>query len=398
MSVLNGKNILLGITGSIAAYKAPELLRQIQACNACVKVVMTKGGRAFVSALSLQALSGSKVFFKHLDPQTEMAMSHIELARWADFILIAPASANFIARLVHGFADDLLTTLCLASDKQIFLAPAMNRQMWENKITQKNLLALQNLGYLLLGPEEGEQACGETGYGRMLEPQKIIQNLEEILCPKGKLKGKRILITAGPTQEPLDPIRYMSNKSSGKMGYAIAKVAAQEGGQVSLVSGPTNLKVPKNVHFIPVKTSQQMEAAVLENYKNIDIFISAAAVSDYVPTSFSEQKIKKNETSLLIQLEKTNDILSTVAHKKDRPEICIGFAAETENLEENALQKLSSKNLDIIIANDVSEGKAIGMDQNEVTLFFKDGRKIFLPLEKKDTLAKAMIAHIADYI
>jgi phosphopantothenoylcysteine decarboxylase/phosphopantothenate--cysteine ligase len=394
------KKILLGITGSIAAYKIPELIRQLRAQNYDVKIVMTKAAKSFVTPLTLQCLSNNPVYEKLLDPEVEMTMGHIELARWADLILIAHASANCIAKLAHGMADDLLSTLCLVAQCPIMLAPAMNQQMWLNLATQDNIKILQQRGIQIWGPASGEQACGEVGPGRMLEPEEIVKHLDDAICslPCATARGRvrvgalRVLITAGPTQEPLDPVRFLSNHSSGKMGYSLAQAFVEHGAKVILISGPTNLEPPANLEkFISVTTAQEMLDQVLENMSNIDTLISAAAVADYRPVHVSAHKIKKNTESLALKLEKNPDILKAV--RTQYPNVfLVGFALETENLIANAEHKLNDKQLDMIIANQVSESNPIfGENNNSVTVLRKDGERVEFPMSSKQMLAEQLV-------
>jgi len=359
-AALRGKNIILGITGGIAAYKSADLTRRLQDAGAEVRVVMTMAAAEFVTPLTFQALSGNDVSFENTDPALDSGqsygkssgMKHIELARWADIILIAPASANTIAKLAHGRADNLLTTLCLASEAVKFFAPAMNRVMWDDPSTQQNCKALSAKNWIQLGPASGTQACGETGEGRMLEVSDIIDALYRNLR-SGELKGLNVTITAGPTYEAIDPVRYIGNRSSGRMGYAIATAAQEAGANVTLISGPSHLPVPEKVSFIAIESASEMKQAVLNNIQNCHIYISTAAVSDYRVDEVASQKIKKTEDALTLHLVKNEDILASVTRSPSRPFV-VGFAAETENLVKNAKDKLLRKNLDMIAANDVS--------------------------------------------
>jgi phosphopantothenoylcysteine decarboxylase/phosphopantothenate--cysteine ligase len=358
------KRILLGITGSIAAYKTPDLVRKLLDADFDVKVVLTESAKSFVSPLVLQTLaSPENVFEAFLEP----TMQHIQLAKWADIILIVPATANILAKLAHGFSDDLLSSTCLVSDKKIILAPGMNQSMWLNTATAHNVETLKSRNIEFWGPDEGIQACGDMGPGRMLEPNEIIQRL--LIQPNTKplLSGKKILITAGPTQEPIDPVRFISNRSSGKMGYALAKEAMLMGADVTLISGPVSLKNPGCKQFIPVKTARDMAEAVELNLEGKDVFIAAAAVADYEVESVSSQKIKKTGQSLELLLKPTKDILLSLVAQSNKPYL-IGFAAETENLIENAQGKLQRKNLDMMIANDVSR-QDIGFDSSDNEVF-----------------------------
>ncbi|MDB4281552.1 bifunctional phosphopantothenoylcysteine decarboxylase/phosphopantothenate--cysteine ligase CoaBC [Paraglaciecola sp.] len=371
---LDKTNIILGITGGIAAYKTPDLVRKLVAKGANVRVVMTDSAKEFVSPLALQAVSGNSVSDNLLDKDAEAAMGHIELARWADKLLIAPATANFMAKLTHGLADDLLSTLCLATTAPIYVAPAMNQQMWNADATQANLNSLELRKVQFLGPAQGEQACGDVGPGRMLEPQEIADLLWQ-QTPEKTLTGKRITITAGPTREEIDPVRYLSNHSSGKMGYALAIAAQELGATVTLISGPVNLLPPANIQTIPVSSAQQMHDAVMHTTHNCDIFIGCAAVADYRVQHKSNQKIKKSNSELTLTFVKNPDILSDVAHLTNAP-FTLGFAAETQNLREYALGKLQRKKLNMIAANDVSDS-TIGFnnEQNALTVFWSKGEK-----------------------
>jgi phosphopantothenoylcysteine decarboxylase / phosphopantothenate---cysteine ligase len=393
MYQLTGKRILLGVTGGIAAYKSAVLLRLLRNSGADVRVVMTSGATEFVTPLTFQALSGKPVHTELLDLEAESAMGHIELARWADLILIAPASANFLARYANGFADDLLSTLCLATDAPVILAPAMNQQMWSNAATQENLEKLKTRGVSIVGPAEGEQACGEHGPGRMLEAEEIA-----LLAAKSFetniLTGSRVLVTAGPTREAIDPVRYITNRSSGKMGYAVAMAAQEAGADVSLVSGPVNLPEPERVKLINVNSAAEMHSAVMQKISDTDIFISAAAVADYCLENIAQQKIKKSDDSFELKLKKNPDILSEVSALQNAP-FSVGFAAETENLEANAQSKLHSKKLDMIAANQVGDGKGFDTETNALTVFWKTGQKQ-LQQAPKTRLARNLINLIAD--
>lgn len=399
---LKNHNILLGITGGIAAYKAPDLVRKLTAKGADVRVVLTDSATEFVSPLALQAVSGNPVSDDLLDRNAEAAMGHIELARWADALLIAPATANTIAKLAAGLADDLLTTLCLATRAPITLAPAMNQQMWHAAATQENLDKLRQRNVTLFGPDEGEQACGDVGPGRMLEPQQIADMLEQALLSKdsqqilsGSLRGKRLLLTAGPTREAIDPVRYLSNHSSGKMGFALASAAHQAGAEVTLVSGPVGLPTPEGVTRIDVSSAAQMHQAVMENLEDTDIFIGCAAVADYRPERADQQKIKKNEEKLTLTFVKNPDILSDVA-AAETPPFTVGFAAETQQVRQYAREKLTRKRIDMIAANDVSD-PSIGFnsDDNALTVFWHDGEKS-LQRADKNQLASQLVALIAE--
>ena len=390
---LMNKKILLGITGSIAAYKTCELVRELKKAGAFVRVVMTSSAREFVTPMSLQALSGERVLTDLLDEEAEAAMGHIELARWADFILIAPASADLMARLSVGRADDLLTTLCLASKAPIAIAPAMNQQMWLNQSTQENLSLLKAKRIKIWGPAEGEQACGDVGPGRMWEVNELLTQLATVF-KTGGLAGQNVLITAGPTYEAIDPVRYIANRSSGKMGYALAVASRDAGAKVLLISGPTQLTVPEGVEHMPVKTAQQMHDAVMNAIKGKDIFIGAAAVADYAPIAVSDKKLKKTNSTLTIELSKTTDILAKIAALADKPFV-VGFSAETNNVIDYAKQKLELKQLDMIVANQVGEGMGFEVDDNEVSLCFASGETLELPKQNKQLIANQIIEQLA---
>lgn len=394
MGTLVNKRILLGVTGGIAAYKSADLTRRLREAGAAVRVVMTDAACEFITELTLQAVSGQPVHRNLLDTQAESAMGHIELARWADAILVAPASADFLARLSQGRGDDLLTTLCLASAAPLAVAPAMNQQMWRNPATQANVATLRQRGVQVFGPAEGSQACGDVGPGRMLEPTELA-TLTAGLFESGALDGLNMLITAGPTWEALDPVRGLTNKSSGKMGYAVAEAAAEAGARVTLISGPVTLTPPARVTTVRVTSAQEMYAAVHERISSAIIFIGIAAVADYRPASMAEQKIKKTAERLTIELVRNPDILASVAALKPAP-FTVGFAAETEHLEAAARAKLAAKGVDLIAANLVggSEG-GFGADENRLLLVDRDGTTE-LPLASKTQLARALIQHIAD--
>jgi len=397
MHKLTGKNIILGISGGIAAYKSAQLVRLLTKFGANVKVVMTKNATKFISPLTLQALSANPVCSELLDHNAEAAMNHIELAKWANMIIIAPASANLIARVASGFADDLLTTLILATKAKIFIAPAMNQAMWNNLATKNNIDTLQKLNIRVLGPANGVQACGDIGFGRMLEPEEIIQLLANSLGNQ-LLQGKKVLITAGPTRENIDPVRYISNHSSGKMGFALAQAAALAGADVTLVAGPAHLDTPPKVKRINVVTAQQMLAACLSNLP-CDILLATAAVADYRPRFVNDQKIKKQHDSdqeLSLELIRNPDILATLA-KRDDCKFSVGFAAETQNLLQFAQIKLNAKNLDLIIANDVAN-QTIGFnsDDNAVTIIERNLQKTIFPKASKHTIAHQIIQFISD--
>ncbi len=379
--------ILLGVSGGIAAYKAAELVRRLGERGAEVRVVMTAAARSFITPLTLQALSGHEVRCDLLDPGAEAGMDHIELARWADLVLVAPATADLMARLAAGLADDLLTTLALATTAPLVLAPAMNHRMWLNPATQENLARLRDRGVRILGPAEGDQACGEWGPGRMLEPGEILDAL--VLGADSQLAGRQVLVTAGPTREALDPVRYLSNRSSGRMGYALAESLAARGAEVTMVSGPSALAVPHRVELVAVESALEMEAAVMARIGACDLFVAAAAVSDYRPQATAEEKIKKNQAELHLHLVKNPDILARVAALNGGP-FTVGFAAETRDLEEQARTKLAAKGLDMIAANLVG-GETGGFErpENALLVLWPGGRRS-LPLGPKARLAEAL--------
>jgi phosphopantothenoylcysteine decarboxylase/phosphopantothenate--cysteine ligase len=390
---LAGKHILLGVTGGIAAYKAAELTRLLTGAGALVRVVMTRAATAFVAPLTFQALSGHPVHLELLDPAEESAMDHIRLARWADLVLIAPATADCIARLRAGLADDLLTTLSLAATAPLAVAPAMNQAMWAHPATRENLGVLAARGVRVLGPAEGPQACGETGPGRMLEPAAIVAVVADF-WGAGPLAGLTVLISAGPTREPIDPVRYIGNRSSGKMGYALAAAAADRGARVILVSGPTALSPPAGVETVRIETAEEMYGAVLGRAGDADIYIGAAAVADYAPAEAEPQKIKKNMETLTLSLRKTRDILAAVAALEQRP-FTVGFAAETEALEANARGKLAGKRLDLVAANQVGGGLGFEADDNALYVCWPGG-DTRLPVAPKRVLAGRLLELIAE--
>jgi len=393
------KHILLGVSGGIAAYKSAELVRLLRKQGAEVRVVMTKSAMEFISPLTFQALSGNPVHSELLDAEAENAMGHISLARWADLLIIAPATANLIAKLSHGLADDLLSTLYLAATCPVYVAPAMNQAMWNKAVTQENIEKLKHHGIKLIGPEQGDQACGETGFGRMSEPGHIckhltyaleFQNPSTVQC----LEGLKVLISAGPTREPLDPVRYLTNRSSGKMGYALANAALKAGAEVTLVSGPVTLTAPLNIDLVKVETAAQMHEAVITRAPDHTIYIGAAAVADYSPAIMEPEKIKKQQEETTIILHKTRDILAEVAQLDKRP-FTVGFAAETHDLETYARDKLARKNLDMIAANWV--GRELGgfdSEQNALHVFWGNGEKTLAMMDKTH-LAEQLISLIA---
>ncbi|HGE6125660.1 TPA: bifunctional phosphopantothenoylcysteine decarboxylase/phosphopantothenate--cysteine ligase CoaBC [Vibrio cholerae] len=392
MQTLAGKKILLGISGGIAAYKCAELTRRLIERGATVQVVMTKAAKEFITPLTMQAVSGRPVSDSLLDPAAEASMGHIELAKWADLVLLAPATADLIARMAAGMGNDLLTTLVLATDSPVVVSPAMNQQMYRNLATQENIATLARRGMHIWGPAAGEQACGDIGPGRMLEPMDLVHRCEEFFGPK-PLAGKRVLLTAGPTREALDPVRYITNHSSGKMGFAIAKAAAQLGADVTLVSGPVHLPTPVGVNRIDVQSGLEMHSAVMKEATSHQIFIACAAVADYRPQTVAEQKIKKSRDNdtLTIEMVKNPDIVASVAALTENRPFTVGFAAETQDVETYARSKLVRKNLDMICANDVSiAGQGFNSNDNALTLFWKEGQHS-LPLTSKDALASAVM-------
>ena len=373
MQPIINKKILLGVTGGIAAYKSAELVRLLIKAGAEVRVVMTPAAREFVQPLTYQALSGHRVYVDLFDAEADSAMDHIELARWCDLMLVAPASADFHGKMTAGYADNLLLTLCLASRQPVAVAPAMNQQMFANAATAANLEQLNARGILVWGPDAGEQACGDVGPGRMLEPAHLLANLEAQFKP-GKLQGVEILLTAGPTREAIDPVRYISNRSSGKMGYALARAALLEGANVTLVSGPVALPPPPGVQLISVESAAEMYAAVMQEVDRSNVFIACAAVSDYRVDQQADHKIKKSTQTMTLDLVPNTDILAAVSALEKRP-FCVGFAAETRDLEQYALAKLEQKNLDMIAANLVGDGNGgFESDVNRLEVFWPGGR------------------------
>ena len=387
-------NVLLCVTGGIAAYKSAEIIRLFKKDGADVRVVMTESAKEFITPLTLQAVSGNEIHDSLLDIKAESAMGHIELAKWADIILIAPCTAESLAKITHGRADDLMGSVILASNATSYIAPAMNTTMWLDKSTQDNFQTLVSRGINFIGPDEGEQACGDVGPGRLVEPEKIIELIKSDLH-KGPLSGKTITITAGPTREQIDPVRYISNNSSGKMGYALAEAAKLQGANVNLVSGPVSLTANRGINLFKINSAAEMLNKVFECMESSDIFISCAAVADFKPANYSDTKIKKEESeNLEINLEKNHDILSEVS-KRHNSAYIVGFAAETSNVNDNASKKLNSKNLNMIISNDVSD-KTIGFDSddNEVHVITKN-ETIFLKKDKKIKIAREILNIIA---
>jgi phosphopantothenoylcysteine decarboxylase/phosphopantothenate--cysteine ligase len=388
---LNGKKILLGITGGIAAYKAAELVRLLRKQGADVRVAMTPAATRFVTPVTMQALSGQRVWTDLWDPEVPDNMAHIELSRDRDLIVVAPASADFLAKLAHGLADDLLSTLCLARRCPLMVAPAMNVEMWQNAANQRNVLSLYEDDVLFAGPAAGEQACGETGLGRMSEPAAIADELEAFFQPK-RLAGKRVVVTAGPTEEPLDPVRMLTNASSGKMGYAVARAAREAGAEVTLVSGPVALAAPQGVSRVKVRTAQEMFEAVKKAVAGCDVFVSVAAVADYRVRSPATQKIKKGSQKVVsLELEENPDILAWVA-SQPKPPFCVGFAAETENLAAHAAEKRARKNLPLLAANLAQE--ALGREDNSLILFDDKGQHS-LGQGPKIELARKLMSHVS---
>ena len=394
MSSLTNKRILLGVTGGIAAYKSADLVRRLQDAGAEVQVVMTPAAQEFITPLTLQALSGNPVHTALLDPEAEAGMGHIQLARWADLVLVAPASADFLARLVQGQGNDLLTTLCLATAAPIAVAPAMNQGMWRNASTQANIAVLIERQVHVFGPAAGEQACGDIGPGRMLESLALVDAAASLFVT-GMLAGKKVVITAGPTREPIDPVRYISNYSSGKMGYALAQAAAEAGAKTVLISGPTSLAAPDRVEYIAVTTAHEMLAASLQHAAGCDLFIAAAAVADYRPVQAAAQKIKKTgDETVTLELVKNQDIVASITALDQKP-FTVGFAAESENLIAYAQQKLQRKNLDLVVANNISvAGIGFNSDDNAVTLIDKMQQQE-ITQRSKQQLARELIAVFA---
>jgi len=394
-------NIVLGISGGIAAYKTPELVRRLRERGADVQIVMTASAEEFVTRTSLQAVSGRPIRSNLWDKEAEAAMSHIELARWADLVLIAPATAEIMARLAGGGAPDLLTTLCLATEAPIAIAPAMNRVMWANPAVQANRAKLEERGVQILGPDHGSQACGETGAGRMLEPDAIAA---AVCAPamagpaaEGPLRGRTVVVTAGPTREAIDPVRYITNRSSGKMGYAIAAAAHARGARVILISGPVALEEPRGVDVVNVETAEEMHAATRERVAEADIFIAAAAVADYRPVVQAAQKIKKTKDTMTLDLVRTPDILASVAALPNAP-FTVGFAAETDNVREYALGKLANKKLDVIVANRVGRDCGFDADDNAVDVLWGDGERQFPTMSKTELAREVMDVIVSRFL
>ncbi|WP_167455989.1 bifunctional phosphopantothenoylcysteine decarboxylase/phosphopantothenate--cysteine ligase CoaBC [Buttiauxella izardii] len=391
---LSGKKIVLGVSGGIAAYKTPELVRRLRERGAEVRVVMTEAAKAFITPLSLQAVSGYPVSDSLLDPAAEAAMGHIELGKWADLVILAPATADLIARITAGMANDLVSTICLATPSPVAVVPAMNQQMYRATATQHNLDVLASRGLLMWGPDSGSQACGDVGPGRMLDPLTIVEMAAQHFSVIKDLQHLNVMITAGPTRERLDPVRYITNDSSGKMGYAIAAAAAARGANVTLISGPVSLPTPAWVKRVDVTTALEMEAAVQQHVQEQQIFVGCAAVADYRAASVAEEKIKKQGDEITIKMVKNPDIVAGVAALLAHRPYVVGFAAETNNVEEYAQQKRLSKNLDLICANDVSQaGQGFNSENNALHLFWQDGDKV-LPLERKELLGHLLLNEI----
>lgn len=393
MLSLTNKRVLLGITGGIAAYKCAELSRLFAKAGAEVRVAMTRAATEFITPLTMQALSGNRVSLDLLDTEAEAAMGHIELARWADLVLVAPATADFIARLTHGQADDILSTLVLATNAPIAIAPAMNQAMWADSGTQANLQSLNERGFHIFGPGEGEQACGDVGLGRMLEPEQLIEH-SAALFDVGELAGLRFVITGGPTREAIDPVRFITNHSSGKMAYALAQEAAAAGAMVTLVSGPVNLPPPESVQLLDVESAEEMLAAVMENIGGARVFIGVAAVADYRPKLQAEEKIKKDSEDLTLELIKNPDIISEVAKLESKPFV-VGFAAETNSIVENGKEKLKNKNLDLLFANNATE--TFNSDSISVTAIAPDN-EFEIATANKNVVAREMLKLIAEKV
>ena len=397
MTNLTNKKIVLGITGGIAAYKCAELVRRLKDAGCEVKVVMTESAKHFITPLTMQAVSGETVSDSLLDPSAEASMGHIEFAKWADLILVAPATCNIIAKMAAGIADDLLTTLLLATPAKVAVAPAMNQQMYAHAATQANLATLKARNVLIWGPGKGEQACGDIGAGRMLEPHELVA-----LCTAKEhpqlLAGKTITITAGPTREPLDPVRFISNHSSGKMGYALAEAALQFGAKVNLISGPVTIKAPTGVNLINIESAEELLTESLTYAPQSDAFIGCAAVADYRAANIATQKMKKQGDELTLTLTKNPDVIAAIANLTQNRPYTVGFAAETQNVESYAKGKLQNKNLDMICANDVSKsGLGFNSDHNALTLYWHN-EQLELPTTSKVEIARKVIEQLAKYL
>ena len=397
--MLHGKSVVIGVTDSIAAYKAVELVRLLKKSEANVKVVMTDSACEFIRPLTFQVVSQNPVVTSMFNEPSHWEVEYVSIADEADIFVVAPATANIIAKLAYGIADDMLTSTVLATKAKKLIVPAMNVNMYENPVTQRNLEILVDMGFEIMDPDEGPLACGYSGKGRFPQPEKIFNKINEMMYETLDFKDKRILITAGPTREPIDPVRFISNHSSGKMGYSIAQIAERRGAQVILVSGPTNLKPPSGLYrFVSVETAQQMYEAVMKDFDQVDVVIKAAAVADYRPKSVSLEKIKKKDTDMCIELERNADILRELGDKK-RHQVLVGFAAETENIEKNASDKLNKKNLDMIVVNDVKQqGAGFGYDTNIAKILYKNGRIEALPQMLKTELANKILDRILEML
>ncbi|TFZ39569.1 bifunctional phosphopantothenoylcysteine decarboxylase/phosphopantothenate--cysteine ligase CoaBC [Soehngenia longivitae] len=398
--MLDNKNIIVGVTGGIAIYKTLDLISKLKKENANIEVIVTKAATEFITPLTFQTMSQNKVHFDMFGLVNEMEIEHISLAKKADVILVAPATANTLGKIANGIADNLLTTVIMATNKKVVFAPAMNTQMYKNPIVQNNIIKLKELGYEFINPGEGRLACGDEGTGKMAEPIQIIEYLKNLFTEKD-LIGKKIIVTAGPTQEAIDPVRYITNRSSGKMGYAIAKEASRRGADVILIAGPTDLEVPDGVKFERIITTQEMLEKINLYFDDADVLVKAAAPSDYKPTHFSDKKIKKETgiDKLEIDFEKNPDIAAYFGARKKNNQLIVGFAAETDDLYENATKKIQSKNLDFIVANDVTmEGAGFEVDTNIVSIIYKDGTIENLPIMEKSELAKIIIDKIKNIL
>ncbi len=394
MHILTNKKILLGVSGSVAAYRAPELARRLAEHGAEVRAVLTEGGAKLISPLLMQAVTGAPARSSLWDEAAEAAMSHIELARWADCIVIAPATANTIARLARGEASDLLGTLCLASNAPVLVAPAMNRNMWSNRATQENCAALRERGCVLVGPDHGQQACGDVGEGRMSAVPEIVEAVERSVGVSDQLAGQRVLITAGPTREPIDPVRFLSNRSTGTMGFELADAAARAGADVQLVTGPTSRSTPPGVERLDVVTAGEMLDAVMERAPDCHVFIACAAVSDYTPAHYSPKKLKRRESAQALELKPSPDILAGVARLPERP-FLVGFAAETQQVEENARAKLEAKGVDMVVGNRVGEGRGFGDVETSARVVWEGGGRRIGKCTKPE-MARQLIGLIAE--
>ena len=394
MHILTNKRILLGVSGSVAAYRAPELARRLAEYGAEVRAVLTEGGAKLISPLLMQAVTGAPARRSLWDEAAEAAMSHIELARWAESIVIAPASANTIARLARGEASDLLSTVCLASSAPLLVAPAMNRNMWSNRATQENCATLRGRGCILVGPDHGQQACGDVGEGRMSAVPEIIEAVERSIGESDQLAGQRVLITAGPTREPIDPVRFLSNRSTGTMGFELAEAAARSGADVHLVTGPTELPTPPGVERLDVVTAGEMLDAVMERAPDCQVFVACAAVSDYTPAQYSPKKLKRGDTASELELKPSPDILASVARLPQRP-FLVGFAAETQQVEENARAKLEAKGVDMVVGNRVGKGRGFGDVETSARVVWEGGGRRIGKCAKPE-MARQLIGLIAE--